>query len=110
MTMQIIQTGRQPPACVKLTTTDATTIVSGPSAGIDTLESLAYSTSASTTLSIWLTDGSTNWHILNGETVTEGRVISDLPIQLKSGWSIRAEAGDADMVDIIAITARTTQN
>lgn len=112
MSMQIIGTGRQKPVGVKLTTTNATTIVAGPSAGIDTIEALCYSCGTSTTLSLWLTDGTTNWYLLNGETIAANShaIITDFPLQLLSGWSLKAQAGAADRIDIIAITARSTQN
>lgn len=112
MTMVIESTGRQKAYGVKLISTNATTIVAGPSSGIDTLESLSYSCAASTTLSIWLTDGTTSWYLLNGETIAANThaIITDHHLQIPSGWSLRAQAAAADRIDILAVTARTTQN
>lgn len=107
MTMNIINTGRQRPKGVKLTTTGATAIMPGPptDTATRTLESLCYSCAASTTLSIWLTDGTISWYILNGETIAANShaVIDNLPLILPSGWSLVAQAAEADRIDIIAI-------
>jgi hypothetical protein len=110
MTMVIENTGRQPASMVNLTTTNATTIVSASAAGLDTVEAIRYAPDGSVTLSIWATDGSTDWKILNNETVSAADTISDLHIQLGAGMSIKAQAGTANKVTVMAIVARSTQN
>jgi hypothetical protein len=108
--MVIENTGRQPATMVNQTTTNATTIISASSSGLDTLESIAYAPDGSVTLSIWATDGSTSWYIINNETVSAARIITDLHIQLTPGMSIKAQAGTANKVTVIAVVARSTQN
>jgi len=109
MSMNIVNTGRQRPKGVKLTTADATTIMPGPATDTvtRTLESLCYSCGTSTTLSIWLTDGTTSWYILNGESIAANThtIIDNLHLIIPSGWSLWAEAGDADRIDILAVFA-----
>lgn len=107
MSMNIINTGRQRPKGVKLTTTDPTTIMPGPATdtAVRTLESLCYSCGTSTTLSIWLTDGTTSWYVLNTETIAANThaIIDNLPLIIPSGWSLRAQAGAVDRIDILAV-------
>lgn len=112
MSMYIPGAGRQRPVGVKLTTADPTPVVAGSALGIDTLESLSYSCAASTTLSIWLTNGTTSWYLLNGETIAANThaIISDHHLQIPTGWSLMAEAGAADRIDLIAVVALSIQN
>lgn len=111
MSLFIPASGRQKPIGVKLTTTNATTIIAGSTSGIYTLESLSYSCNTSTTLSLWLTDGTTIWYIKEALTVAAntGDIIKDHHIQIHPGWSLVAQAAAANRIDLIAVVALATQ-
>lgn len=107
-----INGSRDKPKGVKLTTTGATPVIAGPTSGSITVESLRYSCGAGgTSLSIWVTDGVTSWYMLNGATIAAG---ASVPIEdhivLFSGWSINAQAADANRIDIILVPVLSGQS
>lgn len=111
MSLFIADRGRQKPKLVKLTTTNATTIIDGPSVGTITLESLHWSVKGTNTdLSIWITDGTTSCYYMDTETKTARThdTIMNWHVQLLSGWSLKAQASVVDQIDLVAVVAMST--
>lgn len=111
MSLNIPGNGRQKPICVNLSTADLTPIITGTAAGIQTIESIWISCAASTSLTLSLTDGTTTWPIYNNKTLTanDSEAIIDQHWQILNGWTLNAEAGNADRVTIIAVVALSSQ-
>lgn len=111
MTLFITNKGREKPIGKKLNSTSAIPIIEGNSRTILTLESLSISCAASTTLSLWITDGTTIYYLKQGETISANTssIISTMNIPFFDGWSLKAQAGAADRIDIIAIVSQDTQ-
>ncbi|MBX9455853.1 MAG: hypothetical protein KL863_07410 [Rhizobium sp.] len=108
MAFPIVELGgsREKPKGVKLTTTDPTTIMSGPVSGFLTLESLRYSCDGTPTdLSLWVTDGTTSWFLMKDYAVAANDLEPPIEdhIVLKTGWSLRAQASNANQIDILAV-------
>lgn len=105
--------GRQIPKVVNLTTTSATTIMDGKAkdSGTLMLESLRWSVKGTNTdLSIWLTDGTNSYYLMDAETKTarSSGTIKDEYYQLQAGWSLKALASQANQIDILAVFALST--
>ena len=97
---------------VKLTTNGLTEILAGPRSGFITLESLRYACGASgSTLTLQVTDGTTSWNLMNTQTVAANTsaAIED-HVVLKAGWSIQAQAADANRIDIVAVFVLSGQS
>ena len=88
-----------------LTTTGATTICTAAEKRTLTLESLLISVGATpSALAVWITDGTTDYPIINGPTLaaTTTTTITDQHIPLADGWSLKAQAGVANTISILA--------
>jgi hypothetical protein len=93
-----------------LTTTDATDLFTVKQGFIATLESLLISCATSTTIKIWITDGTTEWFLRNTETMAANThdQIKDHPVLLLPNWKIRAQAGAANQISITGAVIRAT--
>lgn len=114
MTMNLVSDkGRQPPKLVNLTTADPTVILAGDAKAIVTVDSISWSVKGTdTTLSISITDGTTTAYLMDTKAVTQrtnGELL-DRHIQLpNASWSISAEAGAGNLVDIVVVYTRDTK-
>jgi hypothetical protein len=95
---------------VNLTTTGATDLLVVKTGFIATLESLLISCATSTTIKVWITDGTTEWFLCNAETMTANThiQIKDHPVLLLPNWKIRAQAGAANQISITGAVIRAT--
>lgn len=97
---------REKPKGVKLISDDATEILAGPKSGFFTIESIRYCCGGTPTdLTLWYTDGTSSWNLLNAYEVPAN---SNEPpigdhIVLKFGWSLMAQAANANQIDITAV-------
>ena len=98
---------------VKLTTTNATTIASVADAKrVLTLESVLICADAGgSTIDLWVTDGSTSYYLIKGKTIAANtyELLTDHHVVLTDGWSLKAQAGTANKIDITAIALRANQ-
>lgn len=91
---------REPPKCQTLASTGIVTLLSAPAKGWLTTESIRWTCAGTgTDLSIWLSDGSTNFPIKDAEAIAanESGVIEDHYL-LRYPWSIKAQAAAADEI------------
>jgi hypothetical protein len=99
-----IQGGNLQPAQVKLTTADPTVIVSGGQSGATVVGIYAAEIAGATpTLTLEKYDGTTRYFIRGAKAMTAYEEYSrDVFIVLKPNESLRAEAGTANQIDVVA--------
>jgi hypothetical protein len=99
-----IQGGNVQPAQVKLTTADPTVIVSGGQSGAVVVGIYAAEITGNTpTLTLEKYDGTNRYFIRGAKAMTAYEEYSrDVIIVLKPNESLRAEAGTANQIDVVA--------
>lgn len=106
--------GTRVPIGKNLSDTSATTIVPAGQAGRKiTIDSILVSCGASaTTVSLWWSDGTNNYHILNGSTVAANDIIQikDLHIPLRQGHLLKCQAGTSDMLSVTTVVIEGNAN
>lgn len=103
MTMIIQRQGNPKTKGTKLTTTNATTLLTGNTVLTKTIDKIHWSAdTGGSTLSIWWSDGVSDFYLMKGET--EGAntrdSIENLHIVLENGFTLEAQAGTADKIDL----------
>ena len=98
-----ISSGTMVSKAVKLTTTGATTLITASGRTI-VLSVIAAEINGSTpTLTLELNDGTTSYYIRKGKAmVANATEIINETFVLPSGWTLKATAGTANQIDVVA--------
>jgi len=97
-----------------LSSTSSTTIVPAVAAGQKiTLDSILVSCDGTgTAITVWWSDGTNNFNIINGTSVSANDVlqIRDLHIPLRQGYSLKCQAGTANHLSVTAVVIEGNSN
>lgn len=106
------QLGQAKTVGVKLTTTSSTEIYASAANRRASLKSLSICeiSGGATTIDVSVSDGTTTWYIYKGMAVAANQTIllTEHNIPLLSGWTLDAQAGDANQIDLVAVLAEIT--
>lgn len=99
----------------KLTTTAATTLLTGTADLTYTIDAIHWAVdTGGSTLSIWWSEGGIDYYLveLEAEPANSRDSIKDIHIVLRNGMTLKAQAGTASKVDIttVAIQSMKTQS
>lgn len=90
----------------KLTTTNATTIATAAEKQALTIDSVRLSARAGgSTISLWVTDGTTSYYLAEDYALSANTAlqIEGHHIPMRDGWSLKAQAGTANIIDVSAV-------
>lgn len=111
MTVLIQTNGKRSAKGQKMTTTGATTILTGSSSLSYLIDAIRWSAAAGgSTLSIWWNDGTSDIYLMNAESKganTSGQ-IEGLHIPIGRGCTLKAQVGTANVIDITAVYIETS--
>lgn len=104
--------GVQTPTPTRLTSTSATAVATGVDRfSVVSAWSLANETGSAVQVSLHFNDGATDFMIWRGSVAANGTtVVSDLPILLREGQSIKATAASANAITVTPIIIRSHAN
>lgn len=113
MTLITQSSGTRITVGAKLTTTGATTILTGTANIVYTIDKIHWSVdTAGSTLDMWWSDGTNNFYIVKteseGANTRDG--IENLHIVLRNGYTLKAQAGTANKIDITVVALQTGQS
>lgn len=94
---------------VKLTTTSVTDIVAETNRCLVKKVYVTEITGNTPNFSLEVYDGTTSYYLMNTKPMTARQTLEWGDIPLEAGWKLRATAGTADRIDVIAVVVEPGQ-